>query len=232
MDTPITTTEKAARTAEHARRSRNGALGRSLRVLTALAVALAVHPAYAQQGKKLSAAERDAKAHSYFTDTILKTQQGRPVRFYSDTMRGKVVLLNFMYTGCGDACPLITAKLVQAKNELREAFGTEVRFLSLSIDPLHDRPEDLAKFAHKFGAEHPEWLFLTGEKANVDRVLKKLGAYTDDVQSHTTGIIVGSPAQGRWKKVRPDAPARVIAEELRYLVAGEIEGRKTAAVRR
>jgi cytochrome oxidase Cu insertion factor (SCO1/SenC/PrrC family) len=180
------------------------------------------------QQTKLSPAERDTRARDYFTDTVLKTQKGRSVRFYSDTMRGKVVLINFMYTGCGDACPLITAKLVQAKNDLGETFGREVRFLSISIDPAHDRPEDLAKFAKKFDAEDASWLFLTGEQDNVNQVLKKLNAYTDNVEDHFTGIIVGSPAQGRWKKVRPDIPAKVIAEELRYFVAGEIEVRKTA----
>jgi protein SCO1 len=200
-----------------------------MRWLAALAVALACFPAAAQQQGKLTPAQRDARARDYFTDSVLKTQTGRSVRFYSDAMRGRVVLINFMYTGCGDACPLITAKLVQAKNELGEAFGREVRFLSMSIDPAHDRPEDLAKFAKKFDAEHAEWLFLTGEEANVNQVLKKLNAYTENVDDHYTGIIIGSPAQGRWKRVRPDAPSKAIAEELRFLAAGEIEARKTAA---
>jgi len=202
----------------------------ALRWLAALAVALACVPAAAQQQGKLSPAERDARAREYFTDTVLKTQKGRTLRFYSDTLRGKVVLINFMYTGCGDACPLITAKLVQAKSDLGEAFGREVRFISISIDPLHDRPEDLAKFARKFDAEHAEWYFLTGEQASIDQVVKKLGSYTEKVEDHSTGIIIGSPALGRWKKVRPDAPAKVIAEELRLLVAGETEASKTAAV--
>jgi len=48
-----------------------------------------------QQAKqaKFSPAERDAKAREYFTDTVLKTQNNRPVKFYSDTLKGKVVVL-------------------------------------------------------------------------------------------------------------------------------------------
>ena len=180
------------------------------------------------QQAKLTPAEREAKAREYFTDTKLKTQADRTVRFYSDALKGKVVLMNFVFTQCGDACPLITAKLVQAKNELGEAFGQEVRFVSISIDPQHDRPQDLAKFARKFDAVHPEWLFLTGEPANIEVVTKKLGAWTEDVESHSTAIIIGSPRQGKWKKVRPDAPAKAIAMELRQLVDGEIEARKLA----
>ena len=180
------------------------------------------------QQAKVSPAEREAKAREYFTDTKLKTQADRTVRFYSDGMKNKVVLINFVFTQCGDACPLITAKLVQTKKELGEAFGGDLRFISISIDPLNDRPQDLAKFARKFDAAHPEWLFLTGEPANIEQVVKKLGAWTDTIESHSTAIIIGSPRQGKWKKVRPDAPAKIIAEELRHLLAGEIEARKLA----
>ena len=177
----------------------------------------------------ISPAERDAKAREYFTDTVLKTQTNRPVKFYSDTLKGRVVVLSFMYTHCGDACPLITVKLLQAKNDLGDALAKEVRFISISVDPERDTPEEMAKYARKFHPDHPDWVYLTGAKAGIEIVLKKLGVYTEDFENHSTALIIGSPQQGRWKKVRPDAPVKVIAEELRQLVAGEIEVRRTAA---
>ena len=192
-----------------------------------LVLGVAAGAAHAQQAK-LTPAEREAKARDYFTDTRLKTQADRTVRFYSDALKGKVVLMNFVFTQCGDACPLITAKLVQAKNELGDAFGQEVRFVSISIDPQNDRPQDLARFAQKFDAAHPEWWFLTGEKASVDRVVQKLGAFTPERESHLTAMIIGATSAARWKKVRPDAPPRIIAEELRVLVAAQAEARKSA----
>jgi protein SCO1/2 len=192
-----------------------------------LVLGLALGAAHAQQ-VKLSPVEREAKAREYFTDTVLKTQSDRSVRFYSDAMTGKVVLINFVFTQCGDACPLITAKLVQVKRELGEAFGRDLRFISISIDPQHDRPQDLARFAAKFEAVHPDWLFVTGEPGSVDHVVKKLGAYTSDIEDHSTAIIIGSSRQMRWKKVRPDAPAKAIAAELRTLIADELEARKLA----
>ena len=186
-----------------------------LAVVLMLGVSLGA--AQAQQAKP-SPAEREARAREYFTDTVLKTQADRPVKFYSDALKGKVVLINFVFTQCGDACPLITAKLVQAKNELGDAFGRDVRFISISLDPQHDRPADLASFARKFDAAHPEWLFLTGEPRNVEQVVKRLGAWTEELESHSTAIIIGSPGRGKWKKLRPDAPAKAIALELRLLV--------------
>src|SRR5688572_2096959 len=89
--------------------------------------------AQAQQAK-VSPAERESKAREYFTDTKLKTHADRTVRFYSDALKDKVVLINFVFTQCGDACPLITAKLVYVKKELGETFGRDVRFVSISID--------------------------------------------------------------------------------------------------
>jgi protein SCO1 len=159
------------------------------------------------------------KGRDYFTDTILVTQDGRKMRFYTDVLQGHVVLINFMYTSCGDACPLITSSLVKAKNELGDAFGRDVRFVSLSVDPEHDTPADLAKFAKKMDARHPEWIFLTGTKANMDLVLKKLGSYTDDPTDHQTGLIIGNTRTDHWRKVRPDTPPGVIAAELRSLLA-------------
>jgi protein SCO1/2 len=166
------------------------------------------------QPLKQSPAEREAKAREYFTD--------------SDALKGKVVLINFVFTQCSDACPLITARLVLVKNALGEAFGRDVRFLSISIDPENDRPQDLARFAQKLDAQHPEWWFLTGEKASVEAVVSKLGAFTPERESHLTAMIVGSTGQGRWKKVRPDAPPAIVAEELRQLVAAQAEARKSA----
>jgi cytochrome oxidase Cu insertion factor (SCO1/SenC/PrrC family) len=163
---------------------------------------------------------RENKGREYFTDTVLEAQDGRKLRFYSDVLRGRnVVLINFMYTSCGDACPLITSTLVKARNELGDAFGRDVRFVSLSVDPEHDTPADMAKFAKKQNAVHPEWLFLTGKKANVDIVLKKLGSYTDDPTDHQTGMIIGNTRTDHWRKVRPDAPPAAIAAELRSLLA-------------
>ena len=192
-----------------------------------LTLGLAWGSAQAQQAK-VSPAEREAKARAYFTDTVLQTQTGRKVQFFSDVLKDKVVLISFIYTNCGDACPLIMAKLVHVKRELGEAFGGDVRFVSISVDPHRDRPQDLAKFARKFEAVHPAWLFLTGEPANIENVVKKLGVWTPEPDTHSTALIIGSPRQARWKKVRPDAPPKIIAEELRHLLAGEIEARKLA----
>lgn len=160
--------------------------------------------------------DAETRARTYFTDTKLLAHDGRERRFYSDILRDRVVLINFVFTECGDACPTITQQLLQARQQLGEA-AREVRFVSISIDPERDTPQTLAAFAAKQGAVDPEWLWLTGARANVDAVTRRLGAYTDNPQNHLTGLILGNVRTEQWVKMRPDASPRQIAAELRKL---------------
>ncbi|HKS12036.1 MAG TPA: SCO family protein, partial [Pseudomonas sp.] len=132
----------------------------------------AVEPAAAPAG---SSGTRDPQA--WFTDTVLKDQNGRDLRFYSDVLKDKVVMLNVIFTHCSDACPLITRKLREVREAMGEEVARQVTFISISSDPQNDTPEVLKAFAEKQGVDGPNWLFLTGDKAQVDLVLGRLGHF-------------------------------------------------------
>jgi cytochrome oxidase Cu insertion factor (SCO1/SenC/PrrC family) len=192
-----------------------------LAAVLAAAGALLPAPAAAQD-----AAAREAKARGYFSDTVLQAQDGRALRFFSDVLKDRVVLVNFVFTECGDSCPLITHKLLQARQALG-AQARDVRFVSITIDPERETPQTMAAFARKHGAVDPDWLWLSGSKANIEFVTKRLGAHTDTREAHFTGLIVGNLRTDRWIKIRPDAPPAVIAEELRRV--GEFAAQHGAA---
>jgi protein SCO1/2 len=162
-------------------------------------------------------------ARSYFTDTPLRDQDGRELRFYSDVLAGRVVLLNVIYTRCKDACPLITRKLREVRAALGEQAG-RVHFVSLSSDPGHDSPQALKAFAARQGADDPNWTFLTGDKANMDLVLARLGQLSQTPEGHSTLLIAGDVPNKRWSKIRPDAPPTAIAQRLQ-LLAEPVAGR-------
>lgn len=185
---------------------------------------LAARPATAAT----DAAAREAKARNYFTDTVLQAQDGRSLRFYSDVLKDQVVLVNFVFTECGDSCPLITHKLLQARQSLGPQ-ARNVRYVSITIDPERETPQTMAAFARKHGAVDPQWLWLSGSKANIELVTKRLGAHTDTREEHFTGLIVGNLRTDRWVKIRPDAPPQAIAEQLRRV--GELDGPPAAAAR-
>ncbi|NUT79024.1 SCO family protein [Pseudomonas sp. C1C7] len=157
---------------------------------------------------------RDAR--TWFTDTPLQDQNGNTLRFYSDALQNRVVLLNVIFTSCNDACPLITQKL----KEVREVLGDKadgVTFISLTSDPLRDTPAVLKAYTLKQGVDGPHWLFLTGDKAQMDLVLSRIGQIVPTPEQHSTQLIVGDVANKRWSKIRPDAPAAAIAQRLQLL---------------
>ena len=157
---------------------------------------------------------RDAK--TWFTDTPLLDQNGQTLRFYSDALQNRVVLLNVIFTSCTDACPLITRKL----KEVREVLGDKadgITFISLTSDPLRDTPAVLKAYTLKQGVDDPHWLFLTGNKAQMELVLGRIGQIVPTPEQHSTQLIVGDVANKRWSKIRPDAPAAAIAQRLQLL---------------
>lgn len=156
-------------------------------------------------------------ARSYFTDTVLLNQHGEAVRFYSDVLQDKVVLLNVVFTHCDDACPLITRKLKEVRETMDEQTAKRVHFISVTSDPVNDDPGVLQSFIRKHGVESPNWSFLTGDKADVDLVLSRLGHFISSPQAHSTLLIAGDVANKRWSKIRPDAQVQAIAQRLQLL---------------
>jgi cytochrome oxidase Cu insertion factor (SCO1/SenC/PrrC family) len=172
-----------------------------------------------QVKKKPISEEEIERARNYFTDTEMTTQAGQKVRFYSDMLDGHVVVVNAMYTNCKGACPLITQKLLAVSRELGDLFGDRIHFVSVSNDAERDTPEALSEFAGKQGADLAGWTFLTGDKARVDGVLKKIGLYQPIFEQHKSTILIGNTRTGHWQKVRPDMPHQAIAVKLKELAA-------------
>ncbi|AVD90322.1 MULTISPECIES: SCO family protein [unclassified Pseudomonas] len=163
-------------------------------------------------------------AHTWFTDTLLVDQNGRALRFYSDVLKDKVVMLNVIFTHCNDACPLITRKLQEVRTAMGPELANQVTFISISSDPLNDTPAALKAYARKQGVDGPNWLFLTGDKASVDLVLGRIGQFLPSPEQHSTQLIAGDVAGKRWSKIRPDAPPVAIAQRMQ-LLAQPLAGR-------
>ncbi|MFP3408349.1 SCO family protein, partial [Pseudomonas sp. SIMBA_065] len=101
----------------------------------------APEPQPAPQAMTSGGGTRDAQ--TWFTDTVLKDQNGRELRFYSDVLKDKVVMLNVIFTHCTDACPLITRKLREVREAMGQQLASQVTFVSISSDPLNDTPQAL-----------------------------------------------------------------------------------------
>jgi protein SCO1/2 len=94
-------------------------------------------------------------------------QDGRP--FSLVRQKGKVAVVTFIFTGCSDTCPLLTAKLVGIQRRLsREA--SNVMFTAITVDPLNDTPATLKKYAAAQSANLANFAFLTGTSGQVEDV--------------------------------------------------------------
>ncbi len=109
--------------------------------------------------------------------TVLVDAAGKP--FDLASLKGKVVLVSFVYTTCTGACPATTQAIVRIQNVLKDAklWGTSVAFVSISLDPKRDTPEVLRDYARLFRADTTAWHFLTGPPGKVQSVIADWGMW-------------------------------------------------------
>ncbi len=115
---------------------------------------------------------------------VLVDQENQP--FASTKLRGKTVVLNFIFTTCTDVCPLFTAKLVQLQRKLNGQFGSELFFVSVTTDPEIDSPKVLKAYALRHGADLENWAFLTGSEAQLKSVWR---SYSLQVIRRKRGLV-------------------------------------------
>ncbi len=155
-----------------------------------------------------------ADAARYFTNLPLQTQDGQTVRFFDDLVRGRIVVIDFIYTNCPDICSPATGNLSVVQDRLGPRLGRTVNFLSISVDPEHDTPAVLKRYAADHGARDG-WSFLTaapGKRANVDWVAYRLGGYAENPAEHGTTLAIGNAVTGEWVKLPAlSAPDTILA---------------------
>lgn len=152
-----------------------------------------------QPNKQTPSADAEPGGKKYFTDVLLTNQNGEKMRFYSDLLQGKVVVINSFFATCTGSCLPLNRNLEKLQKALGPHMGEDVYFLSISVDPTVDTPATLKAYAKKLNAG-PGWYFLTGDKANVDFALKKIGQFVDNKTDHLNIFIIGNERTGLWKK--------------------------------
>ncbi len=137
---------------------------------------------------------------NYFPNVPVIDQNGRTLHFYDDVIKGKIVVISFIYTSCQDLCPLTAARLAMLEDKLDGAVGRDLFFVSMTVDPENDTPERLKAFADAFDAG-PGWLFLTGKVEDIRAINYKLGDRSDrGLSDHRNEIILGNDAIGDWQR--------------------------------
>jgi protein SCO1 len=121
-------------------------------------------------------------------------QNGQSVNLSS--LKGEYVLINFIYTGCTGTCPMLTSKMAMVEKQLAPELGKKVHLVSITLDPEHDDPARLLKYANEHGANGADWIFLTGTPAQIDEYLaifkiKRSREADGSIDHVTTSFLLG-----------------------------------------
>jgi cytochrome oxidase Cu insertion factor (SCO1/SenC/PrrC family) len=152
-------------------------------------------------------------------DVELLDQDGRKIHFYTDLVKGHAVAINFIFTTCTTICPPLGATFARVQKELGDKVGRDVRFISISVDPATDTPERLKAWGAKFHAGDG-WTFVTGNKPQVDELLRALGASSASREDHSPTVLIGD-AHGNWTRTYGLAKS----SQLVQIIDGAIAGR-------
>jgi protein SCO1 len=118
--------------------------------------------------------------------TVLVDSSGKP--FDLAALKGKVVVVSFVYTTCTGVCPGTTQAMGRVEQALKEAnlWGNSVAFVSITLDPGRDTADVLRRYAKLFQADETAWHFLTGSPEQVRSVIADWGMW---VKAGPTGTL-------------------------------------------
>jgi protein SCO1/2 len=174
--------------------------------------------------KRFAGRSAEERRRSRFLNVTLTTHEGKQVRFYDDLVKDKTVLLNFFYTNCvgENLCPMATANLVRVQRLLGKRVGRDIFMYSITLDPVHDTPKVLKRYARGFGVR-PGWWFLTGKREDIEALRRNLGEVdldpaVDAQKSTHLGILrYGIEPLERWGGCPSLTRAREIARYVSWM---------------
>ena len=87
--------------------------------------------------------------------------------FTQEDVKGKILVVDFMFTSCTGWCPIMTSQMQRLVWKLDGPAFDDVLFLSHTVDPEHDTPEVLSKYARQNKINTDRWKLLTGDKKSL-----------------------------------------------------------------
>jgi len=107
----------------------------------------------------------------------------------------KPALLDFIYGTCTTICPVLSARFSSMQRKLGPD-AANVQPFSISIDPGYDTPEVMTEYMGKHQTK-PGWMFLTGDRENIDTVMRGIDAYVPNKMSHHPITFLHAPGSDR-----------------------------------
>ncbi|MEZ6045796.1 MAG: SCO family protein [Planctomycetaceae bacterium] len=121
-----------------------------------------------QEVKLVPAEKENLWPEEGLPDFSLTAHTGETVT--KETLIGSPWVVDFIFTYCQGPCPKISAQMAVLQEELKE---TNVKLITITVDPETDTVEQLEKYAKAYGADPERWLMLTGDHKEIYDLIEK-----------------------------------------------------------
>jgi protein SCO1/2 len=158
-------------------------------------------------------------------DFALTERSGRPLR--RTDLDGTPWVADFVFTRCTGMCPALSTRMAELRRRAADA-GVRARYVSFTVDPVHDTPAVLRMYAGRFGATGEDWLFVTGSReALVDlvgsgfrlsiqeRPPAVVAAEGGELIAHSDRFVLvdgSGQIRGYYRGLDPETPERVVRD--------------------
>jgi protein SCO1/2 len=130
-------------------------------------------------------------------DLLLRDHEGRKVRFYSDLIKDKVVVLSFFYTSCIYSCTMQGKTFSTLQSLLGDRLGKSVFLISVTTDPAKDTPAQLKAWGKRYGVQ-PGWTLVTGDVSEMNKLLLPFTGNPAGGGMHLPTTFIGNAKKGVW----------------------------------
>jgi protein SCO1 len=130
-------------------------------------------------------------------DLDVRDQNGRKLRFYSDLIKDKVVVLSFFYTSCTYSCTIQGQTFSKLQSLLGDRLGKSVFLISVTTDPATDGPAQLKAWGKRYNVQKG-WTLVTGNEAEINKLLLPFTGNRAGAEMHLPSTFVGNNRTGLW----------------------------------
>jgi protein SCO1/2 len=158
---------------------------------------------------------------SRYTNAVLRTQDNKEVKFYDDLIRGRQVVVNFMYAECHGSCPMVTQTMKRTYRALKDRMGKNLFFCSITTKPEEDTPAALKHYAEMRQVDLPGWSFLTGDPYDIETIRFRLfgmdhPGFDIDIALHSSYLRIINDARNSWGMAQAFATQKNILNRIAW----------------
>lgn len=130
-------------------------------------------------------------------DLDVQDQDGRKLRFYSDLIKDKVVVLSFFYTSCSYSCTMQGRTFSKLQSLLGDRLGKSVFLISVTTDPAKDDPAQLKSWGKRYDVQ-AGWTLVTGNEMELNKLLMPFTGEPAGAGMHLPATFIGNARTGVW----------------------------------